>query len=125
MFFIMPLPYVRYVFIMVCLVLGARHYSFSVDIWSVGCIFGELLGRRILFQVSLHIPAFIRRQCCGSGIFYPGSESKNLNILAQKMVSKPRKYDQGCSSRIPYPGVKKASDPGFATLFVCADDDPL
>jgi hypothetical protein len=40
-----------------------------VDIWSVGCIFGELLGRRILFQVSLHIPALIRRQCCGSGIF--------------------------------------------------------
>ncbi len=56
-FFIMPLC----VFIMVCLVLGARHYSFSVDIWSVGCIFGELLGRRILFQVSLHLPAFIRR----------------------------------------------------------------
>lgn len=34
------------------ILLGARHYSFSVDIWSVGCIFGELLGRRILFQAS-------------------------------------------------------------------------
>ncbi len=44
--------------LMVCLVLGARHYSFSVDIWSVGCIFGELLGRRILFQVSPHLPAY-------------------------------------------------------------------
>ncbi|CAN0450265.1 unnamed protein product, partial [Laminaria digitata] len=24
-------------------------YGFSVDMWSVGCIFGELLGRRPLF----------------------------------------------------------------------------
>lgn len=24
----------------------------SVDVWSVGCIFGELLGRRILFQAQ-------------------------------------------------------------------------
>lgn len=34
------------------ILLGAKHYSNSVDLWSVGCIFGELLGRRILFQAS-------------------------------------------------------------------------
>ena len=34
------------------ILLGAKHYTNSIDIWSVGCIFGELLGRRILFQVS-------------------------------------------------------------------------
>ncbi len=34
------------------ILMGARHYTNAVDIWSVGCIFGELLGRRILFQVS-------------------------------------------------------------------------
>jgi len=34
------------------LLLGARHYDSSVDIWSVGCIFAELLGRRILFQAN-------------------------------------------------------------------------
>jgi len=34
------------------ILLGARHYTNSVDIWSVGCIFGELVGRRILFQAS-------------------------------------------------------------------------
>ena len=33
------------------ILLGAKHYTNSIDIWSVGCIFGELLGRRILFQV--------------------------------------------------------------------------
>ena len=34
------------------ILLGAKHYTNSIDIWSVGCIFGELLGRRILFQVT-------------------------------------------------------------------------
>jgi len=34
------------------ILLGAKHYTNSIDIWSVGCIFGELLGRRILFQAS-------------------------------------------------------------------------
>ena len=34
------------------ILLGAKHYTNSIDMWSVGCIFGELLGRRILFQVG-------------------------------------------------------------------------
>lgn len=34
------------------LLMGTRHYSSYVDIWSVGCIFAELLGRRILFQAQ-------------------------------------------------------------------------
>ncbi|OAD57327.1 Serine/threonine-protein kinase NLK [Eufriesea mexicana] len=32
------------------ILMGARHYTAAVDVWSVGCIFGELLRRRILFQ---------------------------------------------------------------------------
>uniref|UniRef100_A0A7S4KR56 Protein kinase domain-containing protein n=1 Tax=Paramoeba aestuarina TaxID=180227 RepID=A0A7S4KR56_9EUKA len=32
------------------LLLGAKHYTPMVDIWSVGCIFGELLTREALFQ---------------------------------------------------------------------------
>jgi nemo like kinase len=32
--------------------MGARHYTAAVDVWSVGCIFGELLSRRILFQAQ-------------------------------------------------------------------------
>ncbi|KAG5009190.1 hypothetical protein JHK87_017705 [Glycine soja] len=41
--------------------LGATHYSMAVDIWSVGCIFAELVTRRALFpgdselQQLLHI----------------------------------------------------------------------
>uniref|UniRef100_H2Z495 Mitogen-activated protein kinase n=1 Tax=Ciona savignyi TaxID=51511 RepID=H2Z495_CIOSA len=34
------------------LLLGARHYGNAVDIWSIGCIFAELLSRRILFQAN-------------------------------------------------------------------------
>jgi len=34
------------------ILMGAVHYSSAVDIWSVGCIFAELLSRRIMFQAS-------------------------------------------------------------------------
>ncbi|KRZ07089.1 Serine/threonine kinase NLK, partial [Trichinella zimbabwensis] len=34
------------------LLMGARNYTAAVDVWSVGCIFAELLGRRILFQAQ-------------------------------------------------------------------------
>ncbi|XP_076364595.1 serine/threonine-protein kinase NLK-like isoform X2 [Tachypleus tridentatus] len=37
------------------LLMGAKHYTSSVDVWSVGCIFAELLGRRILFQAQTPI----------------------------------------------------------------------
>ena len=44
------------------ILLGAKHYTNSIDIWSVGCIFGELLGRRILFQVTRkHSSQILRR----------------------------------------------------------------
>lgn len=32
------------------LLLGARHYTVSVDVWSVGCIFGELIANRPMFK---------------------------------------------------------------------------
>ncbi|XP_033116291.1 serine/threonine-protein kinase NLK-like isoform X2 [Anneissia japonica] len=31
---------------------GSKYYTNAVDMWSVGCIFAELLGRRILFQAQ-------------------------------------------------------------------------
>ncbi|XP_035290096.1 serine/threonine-protein kinase NLK [Anguilla rostrata] len=34
------------------ILMGSRHYSNAIDVWSVGCIFAELLGRRILFQAQ-------------------------------------------------------------------------
>jgi len=34
------------------ILMGARHYTSAVDVWSVGCIMAELLSRRILFQAQ-------------------------------------------------------------------------
>ena len=40
--------------------MGARHYASSIDIWSVGCIFAELLSRHILFQAQSPIQQVCR-----------------------------------------------------------------
>ncbi|GAA5839653.1 hypothetical protein JCM3766R1_000931 [Sporobolomyces carnicolor] len=32
------------------LLLGARHYTPSIDVWSLGCIYGEMLGLRPMFK---------------------------------------------------------------------------
>lgn len=32
------------------LLLGARHYTTAVDVWSVGCIYGELIANRPMFK---------------------------------------------------------------------------
>lgn len=34
------------------LLAGCNHYDMAIDMWAVGCIFAELLGRRILFEAS-------------------------------------------------------------------------
>lgn len=34
------------------ILMGARRYTAAIDIWSVGCIIAELLGRRVLFQAN-------------------------------------------------------------------------
>lgn len=34
------------------LLAGCKHYDTAIDTWSVGCIFAELLGRRILFEAA-------------------------------------------------------------------------
>ncbi|ESN96461.1 hypothetical protein HELRODRAFT_107531 [Helobdella robusta] len=34
------------------ILMGAKHYTYAVDMWSVGCIMAELLSRRVLFQAN-------------------------------------------------------------------------
>lgn len=34
------------------MLMGARHYTTSVDVWATGCVLAELLNRRILFQAN-------------------------------------------------------------------------
>mmetsp|Transcript_73427 Transcript_73427/g.129567 ORF Transcript_73427/g.129567 Transcript_73427/m.129567 type:complete len:478 (-) Transcript_73427:60-1493(-) len=47
------------------LLLGAKHYDARVDVWSAGCIFGELLAGTPLFPDSTEIQVFkkIRQRC--------------------------------------------------------------
>jgi hypothetical protein len=49
------------------LLLGADHYGPEVDVWSVGCIFAELLGRKPLFpgkhEQEVGILACTRKAC--------------------------------------------------------------
>jgi len=44
--------------------LGARNYDSAVDLWSAGCIFAELLARRILFEGSDEIDQLHRIFTC-------------------------------------------------------------
>lgn len=32
------------------LLLGSKRYDFSVDVWSLGCVFYEMLMRKVLFK---------------------------------------------------------------------------
>jgi mitogen-activated protein kinase 15 len=34
------------------ILLGSHHYTYSVDMWSMGCIFGEMLSGKPLFPGS-------------------------------------------------------------------------
>lgn len=47
--------------------MGCRHYGSAIDVWSVGCIFAELLGRRILFQAQSPIQQVSRIGRAGTG----------------------------------------------------------
>ncbi|KAL7327111.1 Mitogen-activated protein kinase 11 [Mucor circinelloides] len=37
------------------IMVSSQNYSKAIDIWSVGCIFGEILGRKVLFQGRDHV----------------------------------------------------------------------
>ena len=31
------------------ILLGEKHYSLTVDVWSIGCVFAEILEKKVLF----------------------------------------------------------------------------
>lgn len=50
------------------ILLGSRHYSTPVDVWSVGCIFAEMVNRRPLFPGDSEIDELFKIfRCC----FFP------------------------------------------------------
>jgi mitogen-activated protein kinase 15 len=38
------------------ILLGSVHYTYGVDMWSIGCILGELIGGKPMFPVILRPP---------------------------------------------------------------------
>ena len=50
------------------ILLGAKHYSTPVDIWSIGCIFAEMINQRPLFPGDsvrfLSVPAASMLSAC-------------------------------------------------------------
>lgn len=58
--------------------MGANHYTAAVDVWSVGCIFGELLGRRILFQAQSPVQQVRHMYISPSFVMYCNCIETNL-----------------------------------------------
>ena len=48
------------------LLAGCRHYDTAIDMWSIGCVLAELLGRKILFEASDPISQVSKPPCCVS-----------------------------------------------------------
>lgn len=70
------------------LLMGAKHYSYSVDVWSVGCIFAELLGRRILFQAQ----SPIQQVCIMINILLFVSFEQGYVVVCSQLYFAPSKY---------------------------------
>jgi cyclin-dependent kinase 8/11 len=60
------------------LLLGAQHYSPAIDVWAIGCLFGELLRLR---------PLFYSHQLAGNK-FQVKQMERIINILGQPCVSR-------------------------------------
>jgi serine/threonine protein kinase len=62
------------------ILLGSRHYSTPVDVWSVGCIFAEMVNQRPLFPGDSEIDELFKIFRCTS-ITQNRSCSSNLNHM--------------------------------------------
>nr|CAB3264350.1 Nemo-Like kinase [Phallusia mammillata] len=74
------------------LLLGARHYNSSVDVWSVGCIFAELICRRILFQANSPVSQIdmIYKLLCDPNNTQPSARSMDRQTRTQLYKSVSR-----------------------------------
>ena len=62
------------------ILMGARQYTAAIDIWSVGCIIAELLGRRVLFQANSPL-----QQVCA--MFRVGDDVRYCVAVTNRMVA--------------------------------------
>lgn len=127
------------------LMLSLHHYSLAIDLWSVGCIFGEMLGRRQMFpgknyvhqlQLILSVLGTPAESIVGSigsdrvrsyvrslpskapeplAALYPQAEPSALNLLAAMLRFDPRERISACQA-LEHPYLSKYHDP---------DDEPV
>lgn len=64
------------------IVLSSETYTKAVDMWSVGCIFGELLGRKPLFPGSDHV----QQLSCILEVRVPTAHQVNLHTLTSTLA---------------------------------------
>ncbi|KAI8434685.1 hypothetical protein MSG28_003216 [Choristoneura fumiferana] len=76
------------------ILMGANHYSAAVDVWSVGCIFGELLGRRILFQAQSPVQQML--------VFDPAKRISVVDALAHPYLEEGRLRYHSCMCKCCY-----------------------
>ncbi|TRY74195.1 hypothetical protein DNTS_004361 [Danionella cerebrum] len=127
------------------LMLSLHHYSLAIDLWSVGCIFGEMLGRRQMFpgknyvhQLQLilsvlgtppesivdsigsdRVRSYVRSLPLKSpeplSALYPQAEPSALGLLSSMLHFDPRERISACQA-LEHPYLSKYHDP---------DDEPV
>lgn len=127
------------------LMLSLYHYSLAIDLWSVGCIFAEMLGRKQLFpgkhyvhQLQLilsvlgtppesvvgaigaeRVRAYVQSLPCRAPVpltkLYPQAEPVALDLLSAMLLFDPRERISVCQA-LEHPYLAKYHDP---------DDEPV
>lgn len=127
------------------LMLSLHHYSLAIDLWSVGCIFGEMLGRRQMFpgknyvhQLQLilsvlgtppesiigmigseRVRSYVRSLPSKApepfSVLYPQAELAALDLLGAMLRFDPRERISACQA-LEHPYLTKYHDP---------DDEPV
>ncbi|XP_051522518.1 mitogen-activated protein kinase 7-like isoform X1 [Myxocyprinus asiaticus] len=127
------------------LMLSLHHYSLAIDLWSVGCIFGEMLGRKQMFpgknyvhqlQLILSVLGTLPASIIGSigsdrvrsyvqslpskapvplAVLYPQAEPAALDLLGAMLRFDPHERTSACQA-LEHPYLAKYHDP---------DDEPV
>ncbi|KAJ6447036.1 cyclin-dependent kinase G-1 [Purpureocillium lavendulum] len=95
------------------LLLGAREYGYAVDMWSVGCIFGELVRREPLLQGTNEVSQTLKIfELCGppSEDRWPGyrklPNARSLRLPPPQ--SRPQSSSSGSLIRARFPTLTRA-----------------
>ncbi|XP_059386406.1 mitogen-activated protein kinase 7-like [Carassius carassius] len=127
------------------LMLSLYHYSLAIDLWSVGCIFGEMLGRRQMFpgknyvhqlqlilsvlgtpserivvsigsdRVRSYVRSLPSKAPESLAALYPQAEPSALDLLGAMLRFDPRERISACQA-LEHPYLAKYHDP---------DDEPV